>query len=252
MKKFYLTILLFFIIFSIRSQSNFININTAHTALSPLDSGVNFISDSIIVDEPSVKDTLILFYLTNSSDNTIDVYWKLEKPVFNNAWESQLCDSRICYGFNKDQSSVNKPNKVAPGDTMLWTIHIFTHETPDSGMAVLKIYDDNKFSNVLDTLPIILNFSNSSATIDIFNTDNLKIFPNPASDFINLEFSMKKALDTDIFITDAVGRVIKQIDNMNNIFNYSKNIDISGFEQGIYFLNIKTKYGILSRKILKY
>jgi len=226
--------------------------NAISSCVVPLDPGVYFVDENITVNKTTSEEAKVEFLLNNTSTDKKDIFWKLEKPDFNHSWESQVCDDIICYGNNIDKSSVNKPNKFGAGDTLLWSVHVFTHDVPDTGLVIMKIYDDKNFTNLLDSLPITLNIAKPSATIEILANDNIDIYPNPASEQINVKFSLIKTMNADIYITDNTGRVVKNVFSGKRIINYSDKIDISNFENGIYFLNIKTEYGTKSKKILKY
>ncbi len=226
--------------------------NAIASCVVPEDPGVYFVEDDITVNTTIADDPLIEIYLKNTADTTFNVYWELEKPDFNHSWESQVCDNFTCYSNNIDKSSNKNPNIINAGDTSLWTIHVYSHDTPDTGLVVLKIYDDKDFTNLLDSLPITLNIAKTTATIDILENDAIDIYPNPATDMVKVRFTLKKAMDAEVFITDNLGRVVKNIDIKKNVLDYSGNVDISDFDNGIYFLNVKTKYGTRAKKIVKF
>ena len=226
--------------------------NAIASCVVPEDPGVYFVEDEITVNTTISDDPLVELHLNNTANTNINVYWELEKPDFNHSWESQVCDNFTCYSVNIDKSSEKHPNTINAGDTSLWTIHVYSHDIPDTGLVVLKIYDDKNFTNLLDSLPITLNIAKPNATIDIFTNDAIDIYPNPASDMIKVKFTLKKAMNTEVFITDNLGRVVKKVGMQNNILDYSGNVDISDFEKGIYFLNVKTKYGTRTKKIVKF
>ncbi len=68
-----------------------------------------------------------------------------------------------------------------------------------------------------------------------FEEHGLNIFPNPTSDFINVEFKNQSPKDATISILDQLGRVV----NNQNIGQKSK-IDMSMLPPGIYFLHLQS------------
>ena len=70
---------------------------------------------------------------------------------------------------------------------------------------------------------------------------DLHIFPNPAVDHLNLEFTIAVAKSLTISIVNQIGQIIR-IEDMDVIIPGSKKkkIDISEIPPGIYFLNIKS------------
>ena len=71
----------------------------------------------------------------------------------------------------------------------------------------------------------------------------IKIFPIPASDFIEIKATQELEVK-EVKIIDINGKLIKLYDN-----NLQK-LNISDINNGMYFLKIKTNKGILTKKIL--
>lgn len=73
--------------------------------------------------------------------------------------------------------------------------------------------------------------------------DNLKLYPNPVENILNVSF---QNYTLDYFkIIDVTGQiVIEQTVNLNQI-------DLSALVSGFYLIQIKTSNGIISKKILK-
>ncbi|MDR6967413.1 hypothetical protein J2X31_001424 [Flavobacterium arsenatis] len=72
--------------------------------------------------------------------------------------------------------------------------------------------------------------------------DNLKLFPNPSSGKFTI--SQDEAIG-QIIISDALGKIVKQLDSDN----LSQEIDMEGLESGLYFL--KTSNGLTKKLIIK-
>lgn len=82
---------------------------------------------------------------------------------------------------------------------------------------------------------------------DILNTsetlkENIKLFPNPASDFININTKEKI---NNIEIYDSTGRKVTVEFNLNN------QIDVSKLINGIYYIRITTAKNSLTSKFIK-
>ncbi len=74
----------------------------------------------------------------------------------------------------------------------------------------------------------------------------LKIYPNPANSYINIEIDE----DAIISIVNINGQLIKQYLFFNDMSE--KTFDISGFSPGLYIIKIQTENKILSGKMIKY
>ncbi|MCW3085993.1 MAG: hypothetical protein JWP12_3359 [Bacteroidetes bacterium] len=90
--------------------------------------------------------------------------------------------------------------------------------------------------------PVYLSTTTFSCTLTSANdpqnipTDNVSIFPNPASSTIQLSDTKNIVLPFDYSITDCLGRLV----NKGTATGY-KTIDISALENGLYFLMILDK-----------
>jgi len=74
--------------------------------------------------------------------------------------------------------------------------------------------------------------------------EKLTIYPNPVETILNISNSEKTTIE-NITLINHMGEVIK------NIQGNSQSIDMRGLQSGIYFLQIKTKQGIVNQKIIK-
>ncbi len=71
--------------------------------------------------------------------------------------------------------------------------------------------------------------------------NNIEIYPNPTTG--NLELTGDEVIE--IKILDSFGRIVKKLTKPN------KNIDISGFADGLYFISLKTEKDIITKRIIK-
>ena len=75
--------------------------------------------------------------------------------------------------------------------------------------------------------------------------DNVKIYPNPTKDIINIEIE-----NTDIqsiTVLDLSGRVLKSVNTQNN----KTNINIQDLPNAMYLMQVKTKIGTKTVKVIK-
>jgi len=74
------------------------------------------------------------------------------------------------------------------------------------------------------------------------NTTSISIYPNPATTELNINFTSLD--DIQIEISDALGRLIIKDHNKNKI-------DISNLVHGLYFISIKQREQIYTKKLIK-
>ena len=73
---------------------------------------------------------------------------------------------------------------------------------------------------------------------DNFNIDNFKMYPNPSTNFVNIDLPQMVS-EADIVIYDVLGKKMKEV----KVVNENNNIDLSGLKSGFYLMNIKTADG---------
>jgi hypothetical protein len=80
-----------------------------------------------------------------------------------------------------------------------------------------------------------------SAPLDVNNNENsnfgLFAFPNPANNFLNIEYETNNQNITRFEIVDVLGKILLLINDPFSSAVYSKKLDISSLEKGVYFLN---------------
>ncbi len=76
-------------------------------------------------------------------------------------------------------------------------------------------------------------------------TDKVNIYPNPATDILNVECLMVNGT-TEITMVDMLGNTVKQMSFSTQHVTFNI-IDLS---EGVYFINLKTNEGILTKKLI--
>jgi hypothetical protein len=72
------------------------------------------------------------------------------------------------------------------------------------------------------------------------NPHSVSLYPNPASDFMNIEFTLGTSTNGYITMYNSVGGVVKSI-NVNNIGGtITKEINTSDLSNGLYFVKVKS------------
>jgi len=79
------------------------------------------------------------------------------------------------------------------------------------------------------------------ATNDILSDVEIALFPNPASEFLNIQSTVEF---TDISILNLKGELSKST-------SYSETIDISSLSSGIYFIRLQAEKGVVIKKFIK-
>tara|TARA_R110002167_G_scaffold345704_1_gene556154 strand:- start:95 stop:433 length:339 start_codon:yes stop_codon:yes gene_type:complete len=98
---------------------------------------------------------------------------------------------------------------------------------------------------------IHVSFSQSNKheiSVDIKNTIKIKVFPNPATNVMNV-LGLNNSPNASIIITDTYGT---QVISHQWVINHNAlNIPINKLEKGIYLITIQTEHQNIHRKFFK-
>ncbi|MEZ4949302.1 MAG: Omp28-related outer membrane protein [Saprospiraceae bacterium] len=89
-------------------------------------------------------------------------------------------------------------------------------------------------------------FNERISSVNELDFDAISISPNPASDFIQINTG--KITLQSVQMTDLNGRVLKQIDGINSIGNYT--LHLNDVSKGIYLLRAETSEGVKVEKVV--
>lgn len=87
----------------------------------------------------------------------------------------------------------------------------------------------------------------ATASVDSALAGSFSVYPNPATDVLNISNSINAEINA-ITITDINGRTVKQIAINGSV---DSQINISELNAGVYFVNINSNEGSLTKKIVK-
>lgn len=79
--------------------------------------------------------------------------------------------------------------------------------------------------------------------------DDISIYPNPSNGIISIMIGLNEASDVKINVSNALGQIVKSAD-MKSGNGGKVDFDLSGNRSGIYFVEIKTKSSIVTRRLI--
>ncbi|MBP7496391.1 MAG: T9SS type A sorting domain-containing protein [Bacteroidales bacterium] len=144
-------------------------------------------------------------------------------------------------------------------DSIPSSLNSFTDLNPDDNNTnyyIVGIYSRLNKSN--KGTGKILSLSNvvSSKTVGISKQEmsiaDMKIYPNPVSEMLNVEFLMLNEGKVDIRLLDITGREIAMIlDEERATGKNNVTFNIGNIDKGIYFMKVSAGGSIVTRKIVK-
>ena len=90
-------------------------------------------------------------------------------------------------------------------------------------------------------------------TIDIPETitaQSVSVYPNPASDNLNIEFDVEQNSEVTILLTDMIGKVIYQNNITASAGSFKSNINTSGMNAGMYLLTLQIGNETFNQKVM--
>ena len=121
---------------------------------------------------------------------------------------------------------------------------MFSNGQVDVMLATLNTSEINGGRSALKNSDVSTNCSNIiSSSIDISSKNNVIMYPNPAKSHIYIQ-SGEQILS--ISLSNILGEIVIHKRDLEN-----RTIEISNLKNGIYFLNIKTKSGHITKKLIK-
>ncbi|MCB0760597.1 MAG: T9SS type A sorting domain-containing protein [Flavobacteriales bacterium] len=88
--------------------------------------------------------------------------------------------------------------------------------------------------------------------VELTNIGLVNVYPNPASDVLNVDFELLTSTGVQIVVTDYTGRIVHEalLGELNGKQQY--NLDLSEFAQGVYHLHVVSLTDRQSRKFVIY
>lgn len=91
---------------------------------------------------------------------------------------------------------------------------------------------------------------NLSSVDKILNTNTLSIYPNPAANVTNIDFEMKEATRVEFVLTNSIGQKVWSATKDLTEGQHQEQIEVADFANGLYFLQLKTREGMISKQLL--
>jgi len=144
--------------------------------------------------------------------------------------------------------TINFTNTSTNGVTYFWDFgdgNTSTQQNPNNTYAASNSYTVQLIAYSLDSCfsdTITQNINvNITGIDDLASQEEVKIYPNPANDFIQIETSLNLI---SIVIMDATGKIIRNLSGKTKI-------DISKLSRGVYFIKIIGEENIITQKFIK-
>jgi 23S rRNA pseudoU1915 N3-methylase RlmH len=198
---------------------------------------------ALIVVEDSVKGTSSGYNQANyysGGNDLIDIHgvnWKnLPDPVPASQMVYNHVGRALVGGFDGQVNSV--PATINEGTIAEYT---FNYTVPTNSnvnnMYGVIILIDNATGFVLNSTKVKLA---TYASLNTQSITNFEVFPNPTTEFINVNFEAKNA-DYEVTIFDVNGKIVKSEKINNLIGSTSYRVSLEDLKSGNYLITLATK-----------
>jgi hypothetical protein len=104
-------------------------------------------------------------------------------------------------------------------------------------VTVKDIEGSNGVVHVIDAVLLLPETTNINQLIS--NESDIRVFPNPVTDYLNVSFKLQEAGNIDISIYDFTGRKVQTVVNKSyNTGSYLVTGNIDNLSPGLYFISV--------------
>jgi hypothetical protein len=170
----------------------------------------------------------------------------------------KVYNDKLYVGGDFTQAGGVASNYVAMWDGTNWnSLTTDTFTGPEIQVEAINVYHD---SLIIGGLFTSINGDTACRRIAKYNhalpgieqhdqNDLMIIYPNPATNQITIEFSSSS--NTLLEIKNVLGQAMYSETIENVLGKQSKNIDVSAFSNGIYFVRLRNEKGSVNKKFIK-
>ena len=188
------------------------------------------------------SETIVAILLKNNDTlpgNQIDTFkWAFISNSFAfSGWSYNFCDFASCY------TPPNLPNGatdlLSPTDNGSFTLTVssFNNLAISASMSI-KVWDPKDVNNP-DTITITINAAKMGIENNLLPSSFADVFPNPATDHINLKTSQPGFEPVNAVIYNTLGKTVSE----QSISGGTTTLPVYDLPKGIYILRLHDQYG---------
>lgn len=190
----------------------------------------------VLTGNPNETDIYYYVHVTNTGNEPTNIYWSKRMTNEPAPWTSWICDKTLCWDSIVNTCPANKPNILAPGESMDLQVHLNPYQREGTGDYELKVLDAD--FNTIATVNGAITVSTTTAVKEAGDS-KLTVFPNPTSDFF--EVSETPGLRY-VEVFNIIGNKVRSYDA-----GPRKQYYVGDLADGIYLVRLATS----SKKVLK-
>lgn len=193
--------------------------------------------DSVHVTVPVEEFEIeLISQITNNAGGPVTIRWTRVVEQKPQEWDVNFCDKNLCYlGIVE-----SKTFDLANAESGLLKPIFYPNEVPGTGVFRLYLQSETPGVTWADTAVYIGVAADPTGTIETELVRDVSVFPNPASDVLNV-VTADANLQGRWRITDAAGKVWGYSNPATTTI--AGQIPVAQIPAGIYFLHVMTPDG---------
>lgn len=205
---------------------------------------------SVVVVEDGVTGTSGGYAQTNyyagGGQGAMGGYESLPDPVPASQMIYDRVGIALLGGYDGEASSI--PTAINDGDTANYS---FTYTLPTdsdpSEINLVALLIDQGTGAILNANEVDLGTFSIENPVAI---NDIKVYPNPASEFMNISFGVDVPSDVNLNIYSTTGALVKTLDFENVNGKQEVHINVSDLSTGEYLVSLSTNEGAVVKTIL--
>ncbi|MBW3518681.1 S8 family serine peptidase [Flavobacterium sp. NKUCC04_CG] len=215
-----------------------------------LNQGASFEKEFVVTSSGSAFAATIAWTDSPRADNNYAAYLDDPSPALNNDLDLRIYKDNEVFMPWKLNKNFNDLRAIK-GDNDVDNIEKIEIPNAQAGTYRIVVSHKGNLSSGKQDFSMVISPVTGTLSIET-NTvleNDLKIWPNPARDFINIEGTNEHLVNANVSLFDITG---KQLLNINNTDATSSTLQIplQNLSTGVYILKFKNAKGLLTKKIL--
>jgi hypothetical protein len=203
--------------FSLLIQTSF----AQNVTINPFQISVNASLDSADVVARSI--------MINAANSTKTFTWTRTIVNVTSGWDIAVCDKDLCYLPIVSTRNIT----LSAGEQARMDIHAYPNRIRGQALVRLTV---TEVGNATNTFTATYGFNTPVATRDLRNTQNIRVYPNPASDYFTL--SDESNTVEQITVYNILGRAVKTFKADDGL-----RYNISELPDGVYLVRMHSANG---------
>ncbi len=168
------------------------------------------------------------YFVTNTGETDVDVYWRVIRTDIPEEWEFSMCDYHTCYLFGLEECPSDKANPFNVDYEQIYMLKADPKGVPYVGEVLVEYFSVDDPEEVYNS--IVITFDATLSSTNDAEIEEMALFPNPTNDFFQIS---NDRLVSKVSIFDVVGKEVQSFEHeVGNAYS------IATYQKGIYLVRL--------------